>query len=84
MPYAQLNYYSLQTAMAESAAQSTYIALAVACVVLLLVTANVLVAVYTTLTVMLIMLTVAGILYKIGWEQGEPRSVIPHTYPCEG
>lgn len=76
VPFEQLSYFALQTAMADSSAQSAWIALIIACVVLAIVTQNVLVALYTTLTVVLIILTVSGILLSQGWEQGIMESII--------
>ena len=46
------------------------------CVVLIVVTQNIIVAIYTTLTVLLIMMCVAGILVLMGWEQGIMESII--------
>ena len=76
VPYGSLNYYSLQTAMADSAKTSMYIALLVALLVLTVFTRNALIAVYTTGTVMFIMLTVLGLLMSDGWEQGIMESII--------
>jgi hypothetical protein len=79
VPFSQLNYYSLQVGMSDSSAQSTYIALIIALVVLAIFTRNVLIAIYTTLTVSLIMLTVSGTLSLLGWEEG--ISTPPHVSP---
>mmetsp|Transcript_26478 Transcript_26478/g.67259 ORF Transcript_26478/g.67259 Transcript_26478/m.67259 type:complete len:1192 (+) Transcript_26478:58-3633(+) len=76
VPFQQLDYFSLQTAMAESSAMSSLIALIIACIVLFVVTRNILVAVYTTLTVVLIILSVSGVLMSMGWEQGIMESII--------
>jgi len=76
VPFSQLNYYSLQVGMSDSSAQSTYIALIIALVVLAIFTRNVLIAIYTTLTVSLIMLTVSGTLSLLGWEEGIMESII--------
>ena len=76
VPYSQLTFYSLQTAMASSSAQSAWIALALACAVLVLFTRNVLVALYATLSILLTMLTVMGILTLCGWKQGIMESMI--------
>ena len=75
-PYSQLSYFSLQTAMADSSNTATYIALGIACFVLIFFTRNLLIGVFTTLTVFLIMLTVMGVLTMIGWTQGIMESII--------
>jgi len=72
----RLEYYSLQTAMKSSADTSTIIAIVIALSVLLLMTANVMIALFATLTIVLIMGTVSGIVILLGWEQGIIESII--------
>jgi hypothetical protein len=76
VPFDQLLYFALQQAMAESSAQSAIIALVIACIVLTFFTSNLLIALYTTLTVVLIIITVSGMLLSAGWEQGIMESII--------
>lgn len=75
-PSRSLDFFSLQVALGDSCFTSMYIAIGVGCIVLTLVAGNIIIALFTTLTVALIMATVAGILVSIGWELGIMESII--------
>ncbi|KAL1515741.1 hypothetical protein AB1Y20_002357 [Prymnesium parvum] len=72
----QQQYFSLQTGLATSAQQSTFIAVGIAALVLLFMTRNAVIALYATLCIVLIMGAVSGIVILMGWEQGIIESII--------
>jgi hypothetical protein len=77
VPYSSLGYYALQTGLAQSSQAAMFIAIGFALGILTFVTMNFIVALYTTLTVALIVLCVTGILiFGLGWEQGLMESII--------
>jgi len=72
----ELRYYALQMGTKDSAISSTILASALAGCVLLLMTANVFVALYAFCVILLIIGLVIGILGLIGWQLSIIESVI--------
>lgn len=72
-------FYALQLGTGESALQSTVVAAIIAGIVILVLTANVLVALYCTIAIGLVIGLVTGIVVLYGWSLGIIESVIFST-----